>query len=597
MRYRGLFIQIMKRFGWLVFLPMAAIFMGLSSCNLRELNRNRAIRILQEQAKSAAVEVMENPKTAGLTAGPDYNRICRELARENEARIILMTTDGNVLGDSRYGSYELSEPKSRKEVAFAMDGETNTAIDEDRTTQRDFIRAAVPIRGDGRVIGVLSMIQPWHGVAGMMNQIAANSILPLICLLALIGAAAHGVSANIGGLVRDLSVKTTTIGGGTGEDEVHTDEDPFLQLTADLNALDRRVDQQISELTRQKRQWESLFTNMREGFLAVDGNMQIITINRSARRVFGLDNTAGVGGRPLAATIRNADLNTFINTLLDGGPPFREEEIEVRLEGGRRCQLRLSGVRFRENEQGVLVVLHDITQIKRLEQMRRDFVANVSHELKTPLTAIKGFLEPLEDCLDADAEQARNFVAVITRHATRMNAIIDDLLMLSKLEQLDLQGDDDIESRDLAECIRQAIVLCRPKSEELQVDVDPELCEAVVAGNHRLLEQAMVNLLDNAVKYSPSGSTVKISMTIVDDRVQVAVTDQGIGISPEHLARVFERFYRVDKSRDRKTGGTGLGLSIVKHIAMLHGGTVTVESERDKGSTFTMSIPLATAQD
>jgi two-component system phosphate regulon sensor histidine kinase PhoR len=241
---------------------------------------------------------------------------------------------------------------------------------------------------------------------------------------------------------------------------------------------------------------------------------------------------------------------------------------------------------------GAVVVLNDVTRLKRLEAVRRDFVANVSHELKTPVTSIKGFAETLEGGALDDPDTARRFVRIIAGQADRLNSIIEDLLALSTLEQ---SGDSpllQLEEADLCDVVAVALEVCGPKAEAKHVELR-ETCPGRLLArvSPPLLEQAVVNLVDNAVKYSSGGGVVDVELVEAGDEFVIGVTDKGPGIAREHLPRLFERFYRVDKARSRDLGGTGLGLAIVKHIAQIHGGRVSVESVVGGGSTFRVHLP------
>jgi two-component system phosphate regulon sensor histidine kinase PhoR len=237
-------------------------------------------------------------------------------------------------------------------------------------------------------------------------------------------------------------------------------------------------------------------------------------------------------------------------------------------------------------------VFSDVTQLRRLEDMRRDFVANVSHEIKTPLTAIKGFVETLHQNAVETPEEAQRFLGIIAKHVDRLNTIIEDLLMLSRIENEGERGDIMREKTRLRDIFQNAVQICRPQADEKRIRVEMEGDEGLAAMvDPVLLEQAAVNLLDNAIKYSDPEKTVRIRARRLDREIQVQVQDHGIGIEKKHLPRLFERFYRVDKARSRALGGTGLGLAIVKHIAQAHGGHVTVESRLGQGSLFTIHLP------
>jgi two-component system phosphate regulon sensor histidine kinase PhoR len=238
------------------------------------------------------------------------------------------------------------------------------------------------------------------------------------------------------------------------------------------------------------------------------------------------------------------------------------------------------------------MVFHDVTQLRRLENMRRDFVANVSHEIKTPLTAIKGFVETLQQGNVEKVHEKERFLGIIQKHVDRLNAIVEDLLALSRIEKEDESKEIKFEKVNLADVFNAAIQLCRPKAEEKKIRIDLD-CEknATAIFDPALIEQAVVNLLDNALKYSETQSTILVKSHQKNSEVIISVQDHGIGIAQKHLPRVFERFYRVDKARSRNMGGTGLGLAIVKHIAQAHGGHVSVESKLGEGSRFSIYLP------
>jgi two-component system phosphate regulon sensor histidine kinase PhoR len=238
-----------------------------------------------------------------------------------------------------------------------------------------------------------------------------------------------------------------------------------------------------------------------------------------------------------------------------------------------------------------VIVLDDITDIQRLQRVRRDFVANVSHELKTPIASIKGFVETLLDGAAEDPDDRARFLEIIGRQADRLAAIIEDLLALSRLEQSQASGSLPLASTPLADVLATVAAECRPRATErsvrLEIDCPPDVTADI---NGPLLEQAVINLVDNAIKYSAAGRVVRVSAAR-DGEAVIRVSDEGCGIAAEHLPRLFERFYRVDTARSRKLGGTGLGLAIVKHIAKAHGGSVDVESEAGVGTTFTLRLP------
>jgi len=332
---------------------------------------------------------------------------------------------------------------------------------------------------------------------------------------------------------------------------------------------------------------------MVESVVAVDTACRCISINQAAARLLGVG-PEEAQGKDLHAIVNNLNLQRFVERALESDEPI--EELIVLHETAKECYLHAHGTALRDGRGkriGAVVVMNDITRLRRLERVRKDFVANVSHELKTPITSIKGFVETLLDGAMEDPADARRFLDIIARQAGRLNAIIDDLLTLSKLEQQTETMEISVKRENVRRTIDAAIGLCEIKSREKGVGIDVE-CDAGLTAqvNDPLLEQALVNLIDNAIKYSESGSRVAVSAISVDGEVRISVHDHGCGIEQKYLPRLFERFYRVDKARSRNLGGTGLGLAIVKHIVQAHRGRVTAESTPGKGSVFTIHLPV-----
>jgi two-component system, OmpR family, phosphate regulon sensor histidine kinase PhoR len=297
-------------------------------------------------------------------------------------------------------------------------------------------------------------------------------------------------------------------------------------------------------------------------------------------------------GRKVKEVVRNTEFNRFVQRTLQGEGPT---EAEIVFLGEPDRFLQAHGATLREAggmRVAALVVLNDITRLKVLETVRRDFVANVSHELRTPITSIKGFLETLRDGAVEDPETRRRFLDIAVKNADRLNMIIDDLLSLARVERDAEMGDIRLETTPLSGVFAAAARVCAENAAGKGIELLFNCEEGATAKiNPQLIEQALVNLVDNAIKYGEPGSIVRVDADTTGDEVVLTVTDQGCGISREHLNRIFERFYRVDKARSRTEGGTGLGLSIVKHIAHAHRGSVRVRSSPGEGSAFSIHLP------
>ncbi len=356
-----------------------------------------------------------------------------------------------------------------------------------------------------------------------------------------------------------------------------------------LNTMASQLSWQLARIRRQRNELEAILSAMVEGVIVLDDELRIKSMNTAAARLFNVDAHAGLG-KSVIQYLRNSDIADFAERTLASSTPL-EENMTIYNRAIVHLQLHGSVVRGEEGRPaGALIVLNDISRLKRLESMRKDFVANVSHELKTPITSVLGFVETLSEGAIDDPESGRRFLKIIGDHTHRLNLIIEDLLSLSRLESFeqDIPRDwcsvAEIVNRSKADCA----TLAHPKGITISTSYDGEM---YVYANQNLLEQALTNLVDNAVKYSEESSEIEIGVSSRGGRLEFSVTDSGSGIPREEQDRIFERFYRVDRARSRRLGGTGLGLAIVKHIALAHGGHVHVSSTLGEGSTFTVSIP------
>ena len=336
---------------------------------------------------------------------------------------------------------------------------------------------------------------------------------------------------------------------------------------------------------------------MVEGVLAVDRSERVVEVNRAACEMLGLS-AASIIGRSIQEVTRDYELLSFVReSLAVTKAPGMKLERTISLRGSGVNHLQVSAtpmVASSGNEEGVLIVLHDVSQLRRLENIRREFVANVSHELRTPITSIKGFVEALQDGAVDNPEEARRFLTIISRQVKSLLAIIEDLLSLSRIEKESEEGSLLVTKVVVDEVINAACDVCRAASNDKQIELEVVNSENLqVMANPTLLEQAIVNLIQNAIKYSEAGKLVRVAAEAGEDEVKISVSDQGWGIAESELPRIFERFYRIDKGRDRKSGSTGLGLAIVKHVVSAHRGQIKVESTLGSGSCFMISIPNA----
>ena len=369
----------------------------------------------------------------------------------------------------------------------------------------------------------------------------------------------------------------------------------FQKLGAYLNQISDLIERNSNKYRARKNEQGAILASMREGVIAVTEELKVAHINEAASEMLKLS-VDGAKRAPLYELIRIPQLQEFIKRSLSIQNSAQEEIV---LDEGMKTMKVLSvrctplleddGLR----KKGAVFVMSDVTEIRSLEGMRKDFVANVSHELRTPLTTIKGFAETILELSKQEVgEVALKFTEIIYRHANRLEILIEDLMTLSKLDKGGLAETTDFTDRKVNSIVQAAVEFCQPKARKKNIEIQfLQSGEMTVQASPTLLEQAFVNLVDNAVKYTPEGGVVKVSISEVLGDVSVSVKDTGIGIAPEHIPHLFERFYRVDKGRSRNMGGTGLGLAIVKNIVQAHGGEISVKSEVGYGSDFLLRIP------
>ncbi|MFT3766098.1 MAG: ATP-binding protein [Minicystis sp.] len=451
------------------------------------------------------------------------------------------------------------------------------------------------------------------------RAILASAALLLLAglVLALFGPAAHattiavGTGAAIGAAVaagalgvlfvtrpiRAVTRSALALSAGdlAARAPVHGD-DEVSDLARALNRFAGEHSRSLEQLRAERDLLAGILEGMGEGVLVLDADERIVLVNRALRTIARLGDDAA--GKPLLEAIRNAALKEALDAARE-----RDEAVVREIELGRPLPRKLlvrvarlgggADARRSGSESGTIAVFHDVTDLRRLETIRTDFVANVSHELRTPVTAITTATETLLGGALAEPEEAAEFIGVIDRHGKRLRQLVDNLLDLAKLEAKSFRLVlVDLEVRPIAAHAvslmeeqarrRRMTLTLAPGGEGLRARID-----------RRGLEQVLVNLLDNAIKYAGEGARVTLTTRAAGDRLVIAVADDGVGIPPAHLGRVFERFYRIDAGRSRELGGTGLGLSIVKHLVELMGGTVDVESEPGKGATFTIKLPAS----
>ncbi len=519
--------------------------------------------------------------------------ICDSAGKVSATRITIIKPDGKVIADSQENPNNMDNHGNRPEVIAALFGSTGTSIRYSKTLKQQMFYVAIPVIKNRDIVAVVRTSLPLKFINQAVNIVKIRLLYASLIIIIISAMLSYFLYIKLSRPINEIRDRAIKFASNDFQHKLpHYSIAELDSLASAMNFMAEQLYEKIDLTTQQNSKLEAILTSMMEGVVAIDNAEKILIMNSAAAKLMSVD-ANNSHGKKIYEVIRNADFLRFLNRIIDSGKMCEEEIIFHENNILRYMQSHGVVIKNDKNEViGILIVLNDVTNLHRLEEIRRDFVANVSHELKTPITSIKGFVESLQDGAIYEPADAQRFLDIIARHADRLNNIIDDLLALSHIEQVGGAGIQ-MEIADVAVMLENAVNSCEYKLSEKNIKAtihcSPDL-KAVI--NSPLIEQAVINLIDNAVKYSDSGTVVTLSAEMIIDELIIKVADQGTGIPAEALSRVFERFYRVDKGRSRKLGGTGLGLAIVKHIMQTHGGYAEVESIVGEGSVFSLHIPL-----
>ncbi len=518
---------------------------------------------------------------------------CTEIGKVSETRITVMLPNGIVIADSEENPSKMDNHSSRAEMQNALSGLTGNSIRYSNTLQRSMMYLAIRLEHEGEVVGVLRLSVTIESINKTINALSVKILFALFIVAILAALTAYFISKRISQPLEELKVGAERFAKGDFENHLPiSDSEEIAQLAIAMNIMATELDERIKIITRQRNEQKVILQSMVESVIAIDKSENILNMNKAAGELFGVD-PEDAQGKSVYEIIRNAELQEIVIKTLKENKPH-EGEITQSLQKEKFISYNSSILKGASGSViGILLVLNDITRLRFLENIRQDFVANVSHELRTPITSIKGFVETLIDSGTDNKEDVEKFLGIISKQANRLTSIIEDLVSLSRIEQGSDVEDINFERANIFSVIQSSIQICEHKANKRNITIQLSGDESIEADtNIPLFEQAVINLLDNAINYSSQDSTVFVHLEKESNRFKVIVTDEGVGIESRHHDRLFERFYRADKARSRELGGTGLGLAIVKHISLLHKGAVSVESELGIGSTFTIEIPL-----
>ncbi|MDF1579089.1 MAG: ATP-binding protein, partial [Desulfobulbales bacterium] len=560
------------------------------SDSLKRLYLEQKIAGLEAQARLLEPRIRE---LYDGTGSPELGGFCRDSGRNASIRITVIAGDGKVACDSSRDPQGMDNHGRRPEVLQALRGATGTSQRYSASTNREMLYVAVPLRIGGETEGVIRTSMPLTAVREPLNDFFLKIGLVLLLVTIITSIIAFLTSRKI---TRPLDAMTRAASrfaeGDLSRRIVVSGSEEIVTLAQALNKMGVQLRERIGKIESQRNELETVVSSMIEGVIACDPEARILYMNRAAAEQLGVD-PLDLQGSNILEVVRNMDLLRFIGQTLDQDAPIEGTVILNRGRDDERI-LQVNGNQLTDpggKRIGALIVINDVTRVLRLENLRRDFVANVSHELKTPITSIKGYVETLLQECEGSPPHFRDFLGIIAKHASRLEAIVEDLLTLSRIEQDERRDRIKLEPAGIRDSVAAAAEICSAKAAERGIEINlADLSDLRVMINPPLLEQALINLIDNAVKFSPENSTVYIDTEEATGKIGINIRDNGPGIAKEHLPRLFERFYLVDKARSRKLGGTGLGLAIVKHIVQAHGGNVSVVSKPGRGSVFTVRL-------
>jgi len=520
-----------------------------------------------------------------------------QLGSRMGCRVTVIRADGAVLGDSERTLDELANMDNhgtRPEIQAALASGTGESLRFSRTLNENMLYVAVPVvlYGSARPWGVLRVALPLTEVHRRLSAFQ-NDLLKA-------GVAALGVAFIVAFIVTRRTAQPLMVLAGTAQEigagrfprevALHS-KDEFGQLARAFSDMSGRIEEKVKELSQERTQLSAILSALVEGVVAVDHEGRVLFLNPAAEKLFAVS-SQDVMGRPVLEVLRHNAFQEVIHETLRHRQPV-SHEIAIHSPQERTLMVQALPVSYGEDRTGVLVALQDITELRKLERLRQEFVANVSHELKTPLTAIKGYVETLLDGALEDKAHSREFLKIIEEHSRHLSLLIDDVLDLSAIEARRMEYHFDAVS--LADITAKLIKGLAPMAKAKDIKIDNQLSDELprVRADRAKLAQILMNLIDNAIKFNKAEGHVEISAVADGDHVSISVKDTGVGIAPEALPRVFERFYRADKARSHEIAGTGLGLAIVKHLIEAHQGTVTAQSHPGQGSIFTFTLPRA----
>lgn len=509
-------------------------------------------------------------------------------------RITILDFSGKVLGESDSNASEMQNHLNRKEIKEAVQGKVGTDERFSQTIKMTYIYVALPLKEQNLIVRVSV---PLHQINSINKVFFLYTILGILGGLLLTILISMKLSRVITEPIHQLINTSREISTGNYKKRVDIkSKDEIGQLASTFNEMADKLDETLSGIMDKNLRVDTVINSMRDGIIAIDNNYKILIINTIACDIFGVKHGPGVIGKNLIDIARNSKVNSVLKETIKQNVALTDEIImfSPKLDSDFIYKIYTNPIKNFDSDtlnSGGVITLHDVTSVKKLEQIRTEFVSNVTHELKTPLTSIRGFVETLKNGAIEDTQVAVKFLDIIDIEAERLYTLINDILQLSEIEAM--RKDDRITENDLGEVIYEVVQLLQSAAEKKNVILEVDVASnTFIHANKNRIKQMLINLIDNAIKYNVENGKVSVKAHKANGKTFISVKDTGIGIPEKHHSRIFERFYRVDKGRSRNMGGTGLGLSIVKHIVNLYNGDISVISKPGQGTEFIIQLPL-----
>ncbi|MCX8015670.1 MAG: cell wall metabolism sensor histidine kinase WalK [candidate division WOR-3 bacterium] len=533
---------------------------------------------LQKQAKILRAEVSRLLLQSKFIQLDNYISL---LAKENDVRITIIGKDGKVIADSDYDEKLMEDHSLRPEFIQALKFGYGKQIRYSKTTKQHMLYVAIPVVNNNENIAVIRVSAYLSQINQHISMVHSKIIISAIILSIFALLLAFLTSRNLTNPIRTLTKMTERIKNGEFQTRIIVNrKDEIGRLTEAINNMAESLNNLFKQTDSEREELKSILSLMAEGLIVLDDKDKIVMTNDNFKTIVGFTQE-DIKDKYYWQVINSPEFSSFIKIVKNTGV-VKNQEIAM------NNKTFLANGTYALKIKKTIITLHDITEAKKLERIKSDFIANVSHELKTPLTSIKGFAETLEE---SASKKHRQFVQAIRRNADRLINIVQDLLVISDLERPERKLEiEPINLKEMLDNIKK-VFNKQIKEKKIKLLIAIEDDAQFMSGDAFLIEQMFNNLLDNAIKYNVENGKINVSISRFDNNIKIVIEDTGIGIAQEHLDRIFERFYVVDKSRSRKLGGTGLGLAIVKHIVLSHNGEIKVESEVGKGTRFIITLP------